>query len=131
MFVYGSARVGEYNHWFQGAVVDEIRNVTTQGRLTHNRSYPYLITTADSYVVGDLVLVDRYHPDFLEFVMMELGAGYEAEDITVHPTRLGSEVGAIAFTIPADHQYASLPSVPDGDWVRFYRTRLRHRAHLQ
>jgi gamma-glutamylcyclotransferase (GGCT)/AIG2-like uncharacterized protein YtfP len=127
VFVYGSARPGEPNYWFGEAVEDTIRNVTTPGRLTHNGAYPYMatMTDAEQLVIGDLLLCNTARSEFRMFEDMELGAGYQREDIAVHSIRLGTDVGAVAFTIPLTDRRMALPRVPGGDWPRFRRLHLR------
>lgn len=116
IFVYGTLRPGEYNHWVGPATRDIVEDVTTQGEMYqvgNYDSFPVADFDAPGTITGTLLTMDIGHRLFRQMMAMEAGAGYEPRDVEV-TLEDGSTVMATAFHWP--QHYDRGPLIPGGNW---------------
>ena len=118
VFCYGTLRVGQGNfQWAQDAVSDQVENCTAEGSLYFawsGNSYPVAKFDEPGVIKGDLLYFIEGHPETDAVIRMEVGAGYEMQDIEV-TTPDGKTIEAFGFHYKHDPDGDHIAS---GDWIR-------------
>lgn len=115
IFVYGSLRKGQYNHWGELA---HLGTTTMKGyKMCSLGGYPYVLPSLeeDEITVDILEVVDK---DTLTSIHnMELGAGYTAFETSV--TYEGTNYDGLIYV----HKYhkGQHEQVVGGDWCKFLK----------
>jgi gamma-glutamylcyclotransferase (GGCT)/AIG2-like uncharacterized protein YtfP len=119
--VYGSLRLGEYNHRHFASGLKHLGTTTINGfKLYSLGSYPGINPgDKEDELVVDVFEADE--PTFNGIHRMELGAGYHAEEKEFN---IGdSSVNAIIYVYDTDlsgerNEYFNTPLVKHGDWTK-------------
>jgi gamma-glutamylcyclotransferase (GGCT)/AIG2-like uncharacterized protein YtfP len=117
---YGSLRKGQYNYTAAREGMEYLQTVEIPGFKLYalNASYPCAIRTNDP---DDILTVDlfRLNKDrALGIHYMELGAGYDYDEVEI----LGTKYGIYTFDSSNAGRLASR-HVPGGDWVKYLQTK--------
>lgn len=117
VFVYGSLRVGEDNYeWAKTAVVRNIRNCRTNGKLYHVsenlRLYPVAKLDQPGTIRGDLLFFEEHNPITNRVIRMETTSGYVMRRTAIFLPD-GSDLMGYAFHYKNDPRGQLIPS---GNW---------------
>lgn len=111
---YGSLRKGCYNYErFKDGLTEKGQSVISGFRLYSLGAYPCIIRSDNP---EDKVVVDLFEADeatFNRIHRMELGAGYDAEEV-----ELNNENYVIYTFPPSMSEFYTRNRVSDGDWLK-------------
>lgn len=130
VFVYGTLRIGEWNHdWFKPCVEEEEADATTPGHLwfAYEGSYPVarFIPSETALIHGDVLWCDTEHPGYGHMVNMEVNAGYAQREIEVRLAG-GNLIDATGFHYLRDPRPSLF--IQGGDWRKEHK---RYHAQIQ
>lgn len=126
LFVYGTLRPGQYNfdRFPHEGVRVVNRNCTVSGFIMHNVHghrpiYPVVIPGhADDIIVGDLLAADDDSDWYHDVMAMEIGAGYEPEEVPVLTRRKRPPRTVTALMFVYQHRPRGVP-IESGNWLQF------------
>lgn len=142
-FVYGTLRTGEYNWeiYFKGQTEREIP-ATLPGHRLFFKHYPYIIESGDprDIVLGNLVYIapeilpevlplvddlEEYDPETHSGLYLRVVREVEYTDPDGQPQKVAAWIyhGSQITELPGEPPV----SIPDGDWVKFWRTHNQHK----
>lgn len=125
VFVYGTLRPGHFNHdrFGSGAVTNIVNHCYIEGFKMYNVDgkrpiYPVIVPgDPEDRVYGDLLTIKVNTRWWSQVFSMEVGAGYELEQHTVHVRpAIGHSVEAGVFVYQRKVKGVHIPS---GDWHDF------------
>lgn len=121
LFCYGSLRTGEYNHTLLSRSKKIADAVVDSFVLYSLGVFPAMVPSDDpsSQVYGEVFEVDP--SEFARINMMELGAGYVAQEVSAIQTEdLAKTIYQSLTYVFRDskwlHDFAEI--VPSGDWIK-------------
>jgi gamma-glutamylcyclotransferase (GGCT)/AIG2-like uncharacterized protein YtfP len=118
MFVYGTLRPGcDLHYWIQDAVVDHEPATVVGYELRDLGPYPLMIRAEGQVVYGELLWVKRSHPSTMRTIGMELASGYTLDMPEVEGDMVNLPIPALCFVWDRIDAAASLPRVPENDWI--------------
>jgi gamma-glutamylcyclotransferase (GGCT)/AIG2-like uncharacterized protein YtfP len=142
-FVYGTLRIGEYNWeiYFKGQTEREIP-ATLPGHRLFFRHYPYILETDDpqDVVIGNLVYVapailpevlpllddlEEYDPETHSGLYLRVVREVDYTDAAGQPQKIAAWVYHGSRIAEMDGN--EFVAIPDGDWVKFWRTHNQHK----